>query len=359
MYTRRMSIVLSLLLIFVLGVMALASATTTLAQGQAGTTLSAYKSADGFWERRITWTIDKSAAPAELNLSCGDSADVTYTIAVAKTVHEVAGVRGQICVTNGGDRPTENLKLFDRVLYKTGAGQFQPLEGATWTLEPAQLAPGETQCYDYEITFTPVPGALYKNEVQVTITNHSGWLGTPFGPSPDASFSLPGMPAVSGPESITVNDSQGGSWTFSNSGSASYTRTFRCPENAGTHTNRATIFETGQYDEATVTVYCEPCPTPTPPPTPQMGQWCSPGYWRQEHHLDSWEATGYKPTDYYNAVIGSYGPQVPGNPTLWEVLQNPKKYARTGAYNAVADLLSWAHPDVNFTGQRTDYCPLN
>lgn len=46
------------------------------------------------------------------------------------------------------------------------------------------------------------------------------------------------------------------------------------------------------------------------------------------------------------------------NPTLWEVLQAPQWYDGD-AFNAVGDLLSAAHPDVNFTGERVeDSCPL-
>ncbi len=104
---------------------------------------------------------------------------------------------GQICVTNGGDRTTENLKLVDQVEYKTGAGQFQPLPGASQTIIPAeQLAPGETKCYPYSITFTPVAGAQYRNSVKVTITNHSGHLGEEWGPEPKADFSLPSAPTI-------------------------------------------------------------------------------------------------------------------------------------------------------------------
>jgi hypothetical protein len=106
-------------------------------------------------------------------------------------------VRGEITVTNGGDRTTENLKLVDQVEYKAGAGQFQPLDGAKQTILPAvQLGPGETKTYPYEIIFTPVVGATYRNTVKVTITNHSGSLGEEKGPEPKADFSLPSEPTL-------------------------------------------------------------------------------------------------------------------------------------------------------------------
>lgn len=103
------------------------------------------------------------------------------------------------------------------------------------------------------------------------------------------------------------------------------------------------------------------------PPEPAQSEWCSPGYWRQLHHLDSWEPTGYSPEDSFSAIFG-YNPPLSKvcartgattTPTLWQVLQSPQCYGGE-AFNAVGDLLSDAHPDVYFTGERVeDSCPLN
>jgi hypothetical protein len=102
-------------------------------------------------------------------------------------------------------------------------------------------------------------------------------------------------------------------------------------------------------------------------PAPVEEQWCSPGYWRQPHHLDSWVATGYSPDDLFYDEFGYYptlskqGQRAGAttNPTLWQVLQAPQWYGGD-AFNAVGDLLSEAHPDVNFLGVRVeDSCPLN
>lgn len=91
-------------------------------------------------------------------------------------------------------------------------------------------------------------------------------------------------------------------------------------------------------------------------PEEELSEWCSPGYWRQRHHLNSWRPTGYTPSDSYNTIFST---ALAGDPTLWDVLQSPKLYARGGHFEAVGDLLSDAHPDVNFTGTRTpDSCPL-
>jgi hypothetical protein len=102
-------------------------------------------------------------------------------------------------------------------------------------------------------------------------------------------------------------------------------------------------------------------------PVVDEGEWCSPGYWRQPQHLDSWEATGISPDDLFFDALGYYPPLsklgvtygATTNPTLLQVLQSPQYYGGD-AFNAVGDLLSTDHPDVNFLGTRVeDSCPLN
>jgi hypothetical protein len=90
-------------------------------------------------------------------------------------------------------------------------------------------------------------------------------------------------------------------------------------------------------------------------PPDEEPQWCSPGYWRQPHHLWAWAATGISPDELYNDY---FTPALVGNPTLLQVLQSPQTYGGR-AFNNVGDLLSEAHPDVNFLGERVeDSCPL-
>jgi len=100
----------------------------------------------------------------------------------------------------------------------------------------------------------------------------------------------------------------------------------------------------------------------TPPPD---GEWCSPGYWRQPQHLDSWVATGIAPTEKYLSYFdaSTLGRKAPAgaDPTLLEVLEAPEIYGGE-AFNNVGDLLSDAHPDVDwsFGDERTeDSCPLD
>ena len=75
---------------------------------------------------------------------------------------------------------------------------------------------------------------------------------------------------------------------------------------------------------------------------PGGGEGCTPGYWRQEQHFDSW--TGYAPSDLFSSVFAD---AFPGQ-TLLDVV-----WARGGGLNAlgrhaVAALLNAAHPDVEY-----------
>ena len=257
MNTKYPRLALSIALVIGLVAVALTAVSPAAAQGESGTTLTTYKTATGHWTRTFHWTIDKSVDPDTLNMFTGDSGTSTYTITITKdSGADAAFVDGQVCVTNGGAVATENLTIWDDVLYKTGAGPFQVLISAPvdTSLNPI-LDPGESYCYPYSISFSPVAGAQYKNSARITITNHSGHLGSPFGPSPDADFSLPASPTLIN-DSINVDDTNGGSWIFNASGTVSYTRTFSCDADQGVHNNTASIRETGQADSASVTVNC-------------------------------------------------------------------------------------------------------
>jgi hypothetical protein len=59
-----------------------------------------------------------------------------------------------------------------------------------------------------------------------------------------------------------MEDTFGGSWSFSDSGSVTRDRTFTCDADQGSHPNVATILETGQSASASVSVNCEVPPDP-------------------------------------------------------------------------------------------------
>lgn len=86
------------------------------------------------------------------------------------------------------------------------------------------------------------------------------------------------------------------------------------------------------------------------------GEGCTPGYWKQPHHFDSW--VGYAPIQPFEAVFdrlieirwGARGerPHSVTGPTLREALEANGGGINALARHAVAALLNAAHPDVSY-----------
>ena len=180
-----------------------------------GTTLSATKTATGFRENRLEydWTVSKRlrgimAGPqmidepltGQTTVAPNDPRWLEYQVVATRndgTRYSATGVRGAVCVSNGGSVATQGLAITDVVQTKTGSGQYQDyVSKPVDVLSKPVLAAGETYCYPYEIAFAPQPGAQYRNTARVTITNHSGYIGKPFGPGSNgdgvkADFTIP------------------------------------------------------------------------------------------------------------------------------------------------------------------------
>jgi len=116
----------------------------------------------------------------------------------------VYGVRGEVCVENEGEYPTEGLEILDTLQFKDNGEKYTDFfeTPVDISLMPV-LEAGQAYCYPYEIYFEPVSGEdiKYRNSVSVTILNHSGWLpggnncggpdSCPFGVDEKADFALP------------------------------------------------------------------------------------------------------------------------------------------------------------------------
>ena len=179
-------------------------------------------------------------------------------------------VDGKVSLENVSLTPTENLKVVDRLQALVGEDVITlasvPLD---MSINPV-LDQGESQCYPYSIPFEPVAGATYRNNARVTVTNDPRAPGEEMGPNEKVDFTVPDPQVVNG--SVNVDDTNGLTWLFSDSGSRTYTRTFTCDRDQGNHDNTATIREAGQSDDARVTVTC------TPPRT--EGYKLTQGYWK-------------------------------------------------------------------------------
>lgn len=74
-----------------------------------------------------------------------------------------------------------------------------------------------------------------------------------------------------------------------------------------------------------------------------MGEGCTPGYWRQDQHYDSW--VGYMPGDLFDAV---FGVDAPGDDTLGEAVVSRGGGENALQRHAVAALLNASSPDVAY-----------
>lgn len=85
---------------------------------------------------------------------------------------------------------------------------------------------------------------------------------------------------------------------------------------------------------------------PPPPQPPTGNEGCTPGYWRQDQHYDSWAATGYSPSDDFEAVFGVDASFSPTDLGTAVALGGGGENAL--ARHAVAALLNAANPDVAY-----------
>jgi hypothetical protein len=208
------------------------------------------------------WTIDKFVQPETWDLFRGDSGTSRYTIAVTKDAGtEEAWVEGRVCVANRGPVATANLSIV--VVLDSGYSLPSLASAAVDVSNNPMLDPRETGCYNYRVNIPisggalpqPRAGGLYRVTANIQATNCCGTSRQPLCPSPSATTRFPGYP-LKMKDTIHVDDSNRGWWTFNQSGFISYDKTFTCDRSAGTHNNRATIRETGQSDSASVTVNC-------------------------------------------------------------------------------------------------------
>jgi hypothetical protein len=87
---------------------------------------------------------------------------------------------------NVGNVDAVGLKIVDILQYKgLGNEWFQSANSPKIIIENDTIPKGQSKTYYYSIflTINDPKDKEYRNEAQITITNHSGHIGEPFGPT--------------------------------------------------------------------------------------------------------------------------------------------------------------------------------
>jgi len=205
--------------------------------------VSVTKTATTTFTRTFAWTIEKSVDPATWDLFDGDSGTSDWTVAVTKDdgTDSDWAVSGSITIAN----TSEEDALITSVSDVISGGLNATVDcGVTF---PYELGEGDDLVCTYSRSLPD--GTNRTNTATVTLEG-----GTSFDDDAAVTFGAP-TTVVNG--SIDVTDTNGMSWDdITDDDSFTYPETFDCGEDEGTHPNTATITQTGQSDDATVTVNC-------------------------------------------------------------------------------------------------------
>lgn len=285
------------------------------------------KDAETSFTRTFAWTIDKSVTPETWDLFTGDSGTSQYTVAVTKDAGTDSdwAVSGNISVENNTPFDATITGMSDAI---SGFGSVAVNCGVTF---PHTLLAGGSLSCTY---MTPLPNGTNRTNTATVTTDPNGIVG---GNEATADVTF-GAPTTVVNDSINVDDTNGGSWMFSDSGSVMYERTFTCDGDEGTHGNTATIVETGQSDDASVTVTCRELTVTKDADTTFTRTWdwmmdktadqtaltLSPG---QQFLVNYWVEVNASATDSDHAVSGN----------IWIANSHP---TRDATLTAVSDIVS-------------------
>lgn len=207
--------------------------------------LEVSKTATTTFTRTFPWTIDKSVTPASWALFDGDSGTSDYTVALTKGtgVDSAWAVSGTITIENTSDQDAPISGVTDTLTGGLSATVVCPVTF------PYTLPDGDTLTCTYSRSLPD--GTSRTNTASASLSTGAVFTGT-------AAVTF-GMPTTLVNDTVHVDDTFAGGpqdMAFSASGQTTYSRTFDCGADEGTHNNTATITETGQSDSAAVTVTC-------------------------------------------------------------------------------------------------------
>ena len=204
------------------------------------------KDASTSYTRTFNWTIDKSVTPDTWDLFTGETGTSDWTVSVDQTDYTDSdwAVSGNITVHNPAPIDATINGVGD-VLATDGAATVDC--GVTF---PYVLAAGADLDCSYSLDPTAANDQL--NTATATLANTPSGT-TDFTGTADVTF---GDPTTLVNDTINVTDDNGLSETATGDDSWTYSEDFTCNGDEGQHDNTATITETGQEADASVTVNC-------------------------------------------------------------------------------------------------------
>jgi hypothetical protein len=245
-------------------------------------TLGVEKEADGEYDRNVTWTIDKSVDPDYHRLLVGGSAPSDYEVDVTKidsgpVSYRVSGDI-EISWSSGSDPavPITITSILDSIngATLTGAGCNPTLATPTTIasggkLECSYTAPGDPMVLSNTVTvsgYYVIPAGFIGAGTQVPVSNFDTATF-------DYDENLTGFGTVNVEDIFNFGRANQEAPVALGSTNTNrlfeYDKTFVCTERGTfTYPNRARIVETGQHDDALVTVECV-----------VALEACTPGFW--------------------------------------------------------------------------------
>jgi hypothetical protein len=289
--------------------------------------LTAEKTAEGTYTKRITWNLTKSASPTSFSGTIGQTVGpTTWTINVTKSSSESGfGVTGSITISNTAGIARTLTSVTDQLSDGTSASVTCPLTSGAIVVP----ATGALVC-----TYTASPGGRSAASNTATIEYAMGTL-TP-------SAAVIWTPTLVGSESAQLVDTRPGiniNQTVTGNTTLTPPESFQCSNDASlytnnnsysfTETNRATLTGqniTGSPATATVTVTC------TRPPPAQGETATGAGY--------KWSATQGAPSNWF-----MYTPWSATNISPW---------GRIGISTSAPLIAGQHHVAGTITGTRTN-----
>jgi hypothetical protein len=298
------------------------------------------KTADTELTRTHEWDIEKYifddltqswVKTISLDILSGASQDVDYEVIVTKTGTTDSGwkVTGSITMNNpwGTDATVTDI---DDVISQAGE-----MDVTADVVCPSMTVPaGGSLVCTYSHAGYLANGGDWLNTVTVVSTGIEGGQATAL-----VDFSNATVTDVD--DEVNIYDTLEGVETFlgklTDSYTFEYSQTYFCDADEGSHTNIADIRETGQDDEATVTIDC----------IPVAFEACTPGFWR--NHTDLWAAPYTPAYLFFTAFAGITNQRGFANDyTLGEAINQGGGQFNRVARHGTAALLSAASGDVAY-----------